>query len=209
MTVEYSYADTYFLNDVCNEDSFTAEIVANETITTDLDYVRTSEDEDTGSITVYVGFASTLSSGEEAALDALAAAHTGVPPTQIIWHAVSALTDDVKSVSDTDPAWTELGGTVTTPDFFTSNVLACRGRIVGMVKSNGTGGKLRMREDSTVPSGGYDVPDTSGEWQPMQWFSPDAPTAGTHYYTLEGQLPSSGATSLEVKFSSVSLLEFG
>jgi hypothetical protein len=209
MTVEYSYADTYFLNDVCNEDSFTAEIVANETITTDLDYVRTSEDEDTGSITVYVGFASTLSSGEEAALDALAAAHTGAAPMVVTWHASSVLTDAEKSITDTDPDWTELGGAVTTPDFFTSNVAACKGRVVGMVKSNGTGAKLRLKEDSTTPSGGFDVPDTSGAWQAMQWFSPDAPTSGTHAYMLEGQLPSSGATAVSVKFVAVSLLEFG
>jgi hypothetical protein len=208
MTVEYDYADTDFLNDVCNEDRFTAEIAADETITTDLDYIRSSEDLDTGDITVYVGFASSLSGGEETALDALVAAHTGAPPTQVIWHASSVLAECPHGAEATDPNWDELGGTVTTPDFFTDTPQNCKGRVVGMVKTNGTGAKLRLREDDDTPSGGYDVPDTSGEWQAMQWFTPDNATAGTHSYILEGQLPTSGATQLEVKYVAVSLLEF-
>lgn len=204
----YDYEHTDFLNDAFNEDKLVQEVAANETITTELDHISSSEDLDTGVTTVTFHFPTDLSSGEETALDSLVAAHTGTPPTQVIWHASSVLTDQEASATDTDPGWTELGGTVTTPDFFTATPQNCKGRVVGMVKSNGTGGKLRLREDDDTPSGGYDVPDTSGAWQAMQWFTPDNATAGTHTYTLEGQLPSSGATQLLVKYVAVSLLEF-
>lgn len=204
----YEYDDTDFLNDTFNEDKLTQEIAANETITTELDFITSTEDVDTGDVTVTFHFPTTLSAGEVTALDSLVAAHDGSPPTQVIWHASSVLTDQESSVSDTTPDWTELGGTVTTPDFFTDNPQNCKGRVVGLVKSNGTGGKLRLKEGDATPSGGYDVPDTSGAWQEMQWFTPDNATAGTHSYILEGQLPTSGATQLEVKYVAVSLLEF-
>lgn len=205
---DYNYEHTDFLNDVFNEDKLIQQIAANETITTELDHICTFEDPDTQVITVTFHFLTDLSAGEETALDELVAAHDGTPPTQVIWHASSVLTDQGQSTTDTDPGWTELGGTVTTPDFFTDSPQNCKGRVVGLVKSNGTGGKLRLREGEATPSGGYDVPDTSGAWQEMQWFTPDNATAGTHSYILEGQLPTSGATQLEVKYVAVSLLEF-
>lgn len=208
MSVEYSYLSTAFPNDRFNEDSLKLEVGANPAITTTLDYIRSSEDVGEGTTTVYFGFASELSQDEQTALDAVVAAHQGNPPLQVIWHASSVLTDSEKSTSDVAPDWTELGGAVTTPSFFTPNVQSCKGRVVGKVKTNGTGAKLRLRENTTIPSGGYDVPDTGGEWTNMQWFSPDAPTEGTHEYILEGQLPESGATELVVKYVAVSLLEF-
>lgn len=142
----YEYDDTDFLNDTFNEDKLTQEIAANETITTELDFITSTEDVDTGDVTVTFHFPTTLSAGEVTALDSLVAAHDGSPPTQVIWHASSVLTDQESSVSDTTPDWTELGGTVTTPDFFTDNPQNCKGRVVGLVKSNGTGGKLRLKE---------------------------------------------------------------
>jgi hypothetical protein len=208
MSVEYSYLSTAFPTEVFNEDSLKIEISANESITTALDYIRSHEDTEAGTTTVYFGFATALSQDEQTALDGVVAAHQGNPPLQVTWLASSVLTDSEKAATDVDPAWTELGGAVTTPDFFTPNIQNCKGRIVGKVKTNGAGAKLHLREDDTTPSGGYDVPDTGGEWANMQWFSPDAPTAGTHEYILEGQLPASGATVLSVKYVAVSLLEF-
>lgn len=144
---------------------------------------------------------SEMSQAEKDAVDA-------AQPVSVKWHASSVLTDSEKTLSVATPGWEELGGTVTTPSFFATNVAACKGRVVGKVKSNGAGAKLRLKEGSATPSGGYDVPDTDGEWVNMQWFAPDAPTTGTHEYTLEGQLPSSGATEVSVKYVAVSLLEF-
>jgi hypothetical protein len=208
MSVEYSYLSTDFPNDRFDEDSLMAEVKADESITTTLDHIRSHEDTEEGAITVYFGFAEELSQDEQTALDAVVAAHQGNPPMQVIWHASSVLTDSEKSASDVAPDWTEMGGSVTTPSFFTPNIQNCKGRVVGKVKTNGTGAKLRLRENTTIPSGGYDVPDTGSEWVNMQWFSPDSPTAGTHEYVLEGQLPESGATELSVKYVAVSLLEF-
>jgi len=148
------------------------------------------------------------SSGDKTSVDGVVAAHTGNAPLVVTWHASSVLTDSEQTVTAIDPDWEEVGGAVTTPDFFTSNVSACKGRVVGMVKANGAGAKLRLKEGVSSPSGGYSVPDTEGGWMEMQWFAPDAPTAGTHQYTLEGQLPVSGATELKVKYVAVSLLEF-
>lgn len=212
----YNYAHTDFLNDIFNEDSLKLAIEASEDITTELVLPRISSKEivdengdPTGAYTVTFHFATDLSSAEQTALSAIVAAHPGTPPTTVTFHASSVLTDAEATVTDTDPNWTELGGSVTTPDFFTSNLAYCKGRVVGQVKSNGTGGKLRVREDDSTPTGGFDVPDTEGEWTQMQWFTSDAPTAGTHVYTLEGQLPSSGATVVMVRRVAISLLEFG
>jgi len=204
----YNYVHTDFLNDIFNEDSLKLAIAADENIETELSNIKSSENVDTGVITVTFEFPTDLSGDEQTALSALVAAHTGAPPTTIVFHASSVLTDAEASVTDQDPSWTALGGSVTTPNFFTPNLAYCTGRVVGEVKSNGTGGKLRVKEGTATPSGGYNVPDTGGEWELMQWFTPDAPTAGTHKYTLEGQLPSSGATALAVRCVAISLLEF-
>jgi hypothetical protein len=209
----YNYAHTDFLNDIFNEDSLKLAVASESEITAELDGITSKEsvDEDgepTGNIIVTFHFPVDLSAGEQTALDALVAAHTGAAPTVVKWHASSVLTDHEKAIEAVPDAWTELGGAVTTPDFFTPNVSACKGRVVGMCKTNGEGTKVRLKEDDTAPSGHYVLPDTSGEWQAMQWFSPDPPTAGTHSYTLEGQLPTSGATAASVKYVAVSLLEF-
>jgi hypothetical protein len=167
-----------------------------------LQYINTDGDD------CFLVFDIEPSSEDITAIDGVIDAHTGNPSPVVVWHASSVLAESEKSTSDTDPNWTELGGSVTTPNFFTPNVAACLGRVVGMVKTNGTGAKLRLREGEVIPTGGYNVPDTEGEWTAMQWFAPDHPTAGTHSYALEGQLPTSGATELKVKYVAVSLLEF-
>lgn len=204
----YSYVHTDFLNDVFNEDSLKLAIAADDDITTGLDDISSSENVETEVTTVTFCFSTDLSGDEQTALDILIAAHPGTPPTTVLFHASSVLTDQNSSALDTDPDWTELGGAVTTPIFFTSNLPYCLGRVVGEVKTNGIGAKLRVRESDTTPTGGYDVPDTGGSWVTMQWFAPDAPTPGTHKYTLEGQLPSSGSTVLDVRYVAISLLEF-
>lgn len=209
----YNKAHTDFLNDTFNEDSLKLEIAADENITTELTGITSSEAVDgngdpTGNYTVTFHFPTELSGDEQTALANLCAAHTGAAPMLVTWHASSVLCESQKTVTDTDPDWTELGGSVTTPSFFTPNVAACKARVVGLYKTNGANAKIRIREDDSAPSGDITLDDTSGQWSTMQWFSPDAPSAGTHKYTLEGQLPSSGATELAVKYVAVSLLEF-
>jgi hypothetical protein len=154
-----------------------------------------------------VWFDDPLSPGDKVVLDSVVAAHDGKPLTVVKFHASSVLTDHEREVTSTDPTWIEVGGTVTTPSFFSKNLLACRGRIVGMCRANGEGAKLRLCEDVS-PSDSFSIPDTAGAWVEMQWFSSTAPTEGIHEYRLEGQLPTEGATEAAVKYVAVSLLEF-
>lgn len=208
----YNFDDVDFKNDIFNEDSLVIEVALDASITTALVGVNASELEEdgepTGDFVVSFTFESDLSGDEQTALAALVANHEGTPPVQVKWLASSNLAIDEHQITAVSPSWTELGISVTTPDFFTKNVAMCKGRVVGLVKSNGTGAKIHLRENSTEPSASFDIPDTEGEWEAMQWFSADAPTAGTHQYTLEGQLPESGATEVYVKGVAVSLLEF-
>jgi len=202
---EYGYVNTDFPNDVFNEDSLKAEIAANEGITTALSYIHASEDTETGLTAVSFHFPTDLSQDEQTALDAVVAAHQGVPPIEVVFHASSSLVGQPVEVTAPGGEWEEIGGAVTTPSFFTPNVAACKGRIVGEYKTQGSGAKLRICEDG-VDSGQFEVPDSGGVWTKMQWYSTTAPTVGTHSYTLEGQL--NGASSFSVKFTAVSLLEF-
>jgi hypothetical protein len=82
MSTEYSYLNTDFPNDIFNEDKLTEEVADDAAITTALDYIRSSEDVQAGTTTVYFGFQADLSGGEETALDALVAAHDGQPPVE-------------------------------------------------------------------------------------------------------------------------------
>jgi hypothetical protein len=202
---QYDYEHTDFANDIFNEDQLQLEIAANETITTELDHIGSHENEETGVITVEFHFPTDLSGSEVTALDALVAAHQGNSPTVVNFLASSSLVGQIVEVTASDPTWEEIGGAVTTPSFFTPNVAACKGRIVGEYRTQGTGAKLRVCEDG-VDSGQFEVPDSEGAWAKMQWFSTEAPTVGTHTYSLEGQR--NGATSFEVKFTAISLLEF-
>lgn len=86
MSTEYDYLNTAFLNDVFNEDKLKDEIAAAVAITTALDYIRSSEDVQAGTTTVYFGFASDLSAGEQSTLDAVVAQHDGQPPVE--WEVV-------------------------------------------------------------------------------------------------------------------------
>lgn len=208
MTTEYEYQHTDFPNATFNEDSLNGEVLAKAEITTTLEYIRSVEDHVAQTSTAYFGFQTVLSSEEQAALDAVVAAHQGLPPMKVVWHASSVLAEIERSVTAVTPAWSEIGGSVTTPDFFTPDVQNCKGRVVGQYKTNGAGARIRLREGDVEPSASVELPDSGGEWAIMQWFSVDSVTAGTHKYTLEGQLPESGATEMAVKYVAVSLLEF-
>lgn len=129
------------------------------------------------------------------------------PSGSVIYRASSVLTDGEKTVTDVSPEWTMLGGTVTTPSFFTAYPEHCRGRVVGQYRSDGPV-SIRLREDDIEPSSATELMSTEGEWTVMQWFTADFVSGpGTHTYTLEGQL-GDGATTFQVRFVASSLLEF-
>jgi hypothetical protein len=76
---KYDYVHTDFPNNVFNEDALKREIAADSIITATLSRISSSEDLDTGVTTVSFYFAVDLSVDEQAALDAVVAAHTGEP----------------------------------------------------------------------------------------------------------------------------------
>lgn len=207
----YPYNHTAFKNDVFNEDSLKLEIAADSEIVTALSHISSSEDVETGITEVVFHFPTDLSSEEQTALGTLVSNHEGAPPMVVKWHASSVLTDHEKSATAAYPAWTELGGAVTTPEFFSENLPYCKGRVVGQYRTDGPGALLRIKEGDAEPSShSFEAPNTNGQWVNMQWFSADPPTEGTHLYALEAQLPETpGATIITVKYVAVSLLEFG
>jgi hypothetical protein len=195
-----------FLNQAVNLDKLTAAIAASDPAisSAQLSGISTSEDEEAAEVTCSIVFDGELSAGDQTQLDVIVAAHDGQPPTKIVFHASSKLLEG--EVALTNPSGFDvLGGVVTTPDFFTAILAACLGRIVGSYKAVGAGAELRLVEDGATVLGTFEIPDSSGAWQQMQWFTSTPPSAGTHTYTVEGKL--NGATSAAVRFTSLSLLE--
>jgi len=109
--------------------------------------------------------------------------------------------------SVTDPSWETLDGVVIDPSFFTDPDYLI-GQIVASVKAVGSGAQLHLMEDdgagSIIEIGLWDILDTSGAWRPVA-LDTEHPRVGTHTYIFEGQL--NGATSLDVRFASLVLLE--
>jgi hypothetical protein len=210
MTTTYSYAvlpaPGDFPNQAVNEDKLTAAIAASDPAisSAQLEAIRTAEDEETAAVTCMIDFDGDLSAGDQTQLDAIVAAHDGQPPTKICFHASSKLLEGEAAI--TNPSGFDvLGGVVTTPDFFTANLAACLGRMVGSCKATGEGAELRLVEDGATVLGTFAITDSSGAWGQMQWFTSTPPSAGTHTYTIEGKL--NGATSAAARFTSLSLLE--
>lgn len=150
-----------------------------------------------------VWFDGVLSAEDEAELQSIVSTHN--PPTATLrFHATSKLVNGDTVITAVDPEWQEVGGTVTSPDFFTKCLQNCLGRVVGQYKTQGAGAKLRLCQDATEV-GNFDLPDSQGEWALMQWSTYGPPEAGAHAYVLCGQ--KNGADSCEVRYASVSLLE--
>lgn len=146
---------------------------------------------------------SPLTVGEKDALDAVVAAHDGTPLLQVRFHGASTIAHGEVGVTESD--WALVGGVVTTPDFF-APVASLRARVTGSFKTVGTSAELRLVEDGTTVLGSFELPDTAGAWEKMQWHTSAAASEGTHEYTLEARLGS--ATSASVRYVSMSVLEF-
>lgn len=158
---------------------------------------------------VSIMFEDVLSTDEQVVLTTIVAAHQGVE-YRYIFHASSTLVGPATTI--TESSWQELGGAVSNPAFFTSDVANCRGRISFMYKTTGTSSDLRIVEKgSSIPdlvlnSQIYQLPDTLGEWKIGRFWTDIPPRGGGDVvYVLEGQL--NGATNASIKFCSLSLLE--
>jgi len=122
------------------------------------------------------------------------------------FHVSSKLVDGVIALTE---FWSTLGGVVANPGFFTPNLKRAAARIVGGVRATGTGAQLQLVEDDVVLGpvvlGSFSVPDTGGTWVEFGFSTTQPLRSGSRTYRLEGQLV--GATSVEVRYVSVSLLE--
>jgi hypothetical protein len=109
-------------------------------------------------------------------------------------------------VEVTSSEFSGVGGIVTTPSFFGS-LASLRCKLIGSYKTTGLGAELRFVEDDTKVMGTFSLPDSSGAWQTMEWFTDVEPSEGTREYILEAKL--GAASSAYLRFVSMSLLSFG
>jgi hypothetical protein len=112
---------------------------------------------------------------------------------------------DLDAIDATD--WSVIGGVVTNVGFFMNDVTRAIGRIVGELKTSGTGVELRVvRGDGTaMRTASFAAPDTHGQWQVLTFQTDKLPDAGEQTYILEGRLGAAAAG--EVRFVSMTLLE--
>lgn len=191
-----------FANDVIHPEALIQEIGVNENITTTLERIREKED---GSVELW--FESEPSAGEKTEIDSVVAAHSGNPPLKFSYLVPTKLIENTKEITE-DQNWQDLGGVVTTLGAFMADVSKAWGRVIGQIKSVGTGAQIRVIRESdgvllmTAP---YDVPNTENVWQHCQcWVNQNQP-ADTDCFILQGRL--NGATSLHIRYVSMSLLE--
>jgi hypothetical protein len=157
--------------------------------------------------TVQIGFTRDLTAPEVTALDTVVAAHAGVEMT-MVFHATSKVLDSAVQVTSTD-TWQEMGGVITNPGFFVSDLTRAFGQLTGQAKVVGTGAEVRLVEDV----GGVLYPlitgtltDTAGAWAVASWTSVGIPQAGGERpILLQARL--NGATSAWLRYMSATLME--
>lgn len=152
-----------------------------------------------------IWFVTPLSPGDQATLSAVVASHQGYGYTATMKGTVPIL--DV--VITEDATWQVLGGVVTTPNFFTSDLNQILGRIVGQIK--GDGGQIRIMEEVegqpdrelTIPA--WNAPNTVGLWAPFKVDTNQPPSdAVRNLYRIEARR--NGAAAMQLRFSTISLL---
>jgi len=151
----------------------------------------------------YVVCTAELTEAQVTLLNELVASHDEAAPPQYKFHASSSLVGMSTEISEVTD-WQILGGVVTTPGFFCAveNIVS---RILAQVEVSGTGAELRVMENGVRLIGSVLLSDTVGAWSSIKFYSSDVPTDGTNEYSLEGRL--NGASSLKIRFCSMSLLE--
>lgn len=201
--INYPYSITDdFPNQKINPDHLVPEIEASSIVTGLCDVTVKGD-------SVSICFDSSLSGADETTLDGLIAAHQGNPTTEAVFHASSKLVEDEKNITS-DQTFECVGGSVTSPSFFSSNLAACFGRCIGEVFVDGTGFEMQITETNDADTedknvSAFAVADTGGVWKRFKFSTDVLIRTGENTYKLEGRL--NGAASAKVRFVSLSLLE--
>jgi hypothetical protein len=199
----YSYViSTDFPNQVVNVASLNDEVLAVELSSTLLGIsVEDSAD------SCVLDFNSDLSGDDETTLDGVVAAHTGGPATRFEFLAPSMLLHEEREITS-DADWTDVGGVTTTVSSFVCDCSCAWGRVIGQVKVSGSGVEMRVvrASDGAVLNSTSALPaDTSGAWDNFQFWANQNQPEETDAFILQARR--NGATSLFVRFFSMSLLE--
>jgi hypothetical protein len=159
---------------------------------------------DRDSENVTFDFESALSAGEQTTLAGIVSGHDG-GLVNTVYHASSTLVTDEKAITEVS-AWQELGGIMTNPSYFIPDMDRALGRVVGMVKVDGTGVELRLTEDGSQIGSVKALDDASGAWAKLTWTTAGGVLGGDRHYVLEGRL-GDAANTASIKHAALSLLE--
>ncbi len=151
-------------------------------------------------------FVSVLTAPEVTTLDGVVASVDTTPSVALTFIAPSKVVSNPVALV---AGWQDLGGVRTSIGFFVTNAAQAVGRIVGDCKTLGAGAKLRlvMSNDDTPISSEYTIPDTGALWGSFEFQTNAPPDLASQVYKLQGTLGT--ATSAEVRFVSMSLLQVG
>ncbi len=134
----------------------------------------------------------------------------GVQQLPIKFHASSKVVNDPKPI--TDPSgYQDMGGVVSNPNFFVTDLNKALGRVTGSYKSQGSGVKLKLTEidasgvEKDLNSSPYELPDSSGQWKKFVFKTDLPPGSGSNLYILKATL--GNASSSDMRFTSATLLE--
>ena len=140
-------------------------------------------------------------------LGEVVAAHVGKVTIGVSFKATAEV---VHAPVTVDADWMDLGGVVTSVDFFIPDLTRAFARVVGSYRADGAGVELRIvmgLGDNPKPmSAVAKMPDTQGEWALIPSFNSNIPPmAGQTLYRLQGRR--NAAIDASVQFTSLSLLE--
>jgi len=158
-----------------------------------------------------IWFDAALDVAQEASLDAVVAAHTGIGVVATMFGTteIANLPHAITEVGPVD--WEAIGGVVTTPSFFNPDMSQLMGRVLGKIRTDGPGAKIKICETTDLGvkndiSPVLDLPDTGGTWQTFRLDTNQPPADSTwNEYKLVGQ--TGGVVTVEFQFTTFSMLQ--
>lgn len=172
------------------------------------EFAPTFEGVDTHGDDCDLTFGAALSEAEEAALDAIVAAHDGIEVVYA-YKIASTIIGQSQDIVD-DQTWQELGGVAVNVQFYCQDLAKAYAIVEYSAKAVGSGAQLRVIEvdddgNVVVMSDAAPLADSSGAWKVAKFLTNHSPASGDRTYILQGRL--NGATSASVRFASFVLVE--